>query len=243
MARIVLVHGAFAGAWCWERLAPLLEAAGHGVETLDLPGSGEDQTPVGEVTLDAYADRVCAKLGERDEPAVLVPHSMGGMAATQAAARCPERVARMVYVAAFLPQDGESLLSLTQLPEGEGDQIQANLVVDGDPPVATLAPAASLDAIYLSCDDQVATWAISQQRPQPVVPFTDPASLPDGAFDDIPRSYVVCTRDRSIPPALQRRMLGAAGITDVTEIATDHAPYLSAPEELAAALNERAALV
>jgi pimeloyl-ACP methyl ester carboxylesterase len=243
MARIVLVHGAFAGAWCWERLAPLLEAAGHVVETLDLPGSGEDQTPVEHVTLDAYADRVCAKLGERDEPAVLVPHSMGGMAATQAAARCPERVAHMVYVAAFLPQDGESLLSLTQLPEGEGDQIQANLVVDGDPPVATLAPAASLDAIYLSCDDSVSTWAISQQRPQPVVPFTEPASLPKGAFDDIPRSYVICTRDRSIPPALQRRMLGAARITDVTEIATDHAPYLSAPEELATALNERAALV
>ena len=240
MARFVLVHGAFSGAWCWERLAPLLERAGHSVETLDLPGAGDDSTPVAEVTLEAYADRVCAKLRERDERAVLVPHSMGGMAATQAAARCPERVARMVYVAAFLPQDGESLLALTQLPEGEGDQIQANLVVEGDPPVGTLAPTASLDAIYLACDDQVASWAISRQRPQPVVPFTEPASLPEGVFDDIPRSYVVCTRDNSIPPALQRRMLAAAGITDVTEIETDHAPFLSAPEELAGALNERA---
>ena len=98
---------------------------------------------------------------------MLVPNSMGGMVATQAAARCPERVASIVYVAAFLPQDGDSLLALTQLPEGADDQIQANLVVEGDPPVAVLSPEASLDAMYLQCSEQTADWAIDRQRPQP----------------------------------------------------------------------------
>ena len=59
MARFVLVHGAFGGAWCWERVVPLLEAAGHAVQTLDLPGSGEDQTPVEEITMQSCAERVC----------------------------------------------------------------------------------------------------------------------------------------------------------------------------------------
>jgi hypothetical protein len=113
-------------------------------------------------------------------------------------------------------------------------------VVEDDPPVATLSPAASLDAMYLQCSEQTAAWAIAQQRPQPVLPFTQPVSLPDGAFDAIPRSYVLCTRDRSIPPALQRRMIATAGITDVVEIDTDHAPHLSATDELAAALDARA---
>jgi uncharacterized protein len=149
--RFVLVHGAFVGAWCWEPLVGPLEAAGHTVETFDLPGSGEDRTPLAEVTLDAYADRVCAVLGERPEPAVVVAGSMGGMAATQAAVRCSGRVASIVYVAAFLPQDGQSLLELTRLPEGRDDQVQANLVVEGDPPVATMPAEAARQAVYGCC--------------------------------------------------------------------------------------------
>ena len=129
MARIVLVHGAFSGAWVWEPVVGELERAGHSVETFDLPGSGSDETPVEDVTLDAYAERICAQLGWSDEPAVLVGHSMGGVAITQAAGRCPGRIAMLVYVAAFMPRHGQSLLELTKLPEGEGDQVQANMVV------------------------------------------------------------------------------------------------------------------
>jgi pimeloyl-ACP methyl ester carboxylesterase len=92
MARIVLVHGAFAGAWCWERMLPGLRAAGHTVDTFDLPGSGEDMTRVEAVTLDAYAARTCDVLAS-GPPAVLAGHSMGGMVVTQAAARTPSHVA------------------------------------------------------------------------------------------------------------------------------------------------------
>src|ERR1022692_1224466 len=131
MARILLVHGAFSGAWCWEPVLPGLRSAGHTVETVDLPGSGEDRTPVAEVTLDAYAARVCGGLAQ-GEPAVRVVHSMGGMVVTQAAARVPELVAALIYVTAFAPGDGQSLMDLTALPEAADDQVQANLVVDGD---------------------------------------------------------------------------------------------------------------
>src|SRR5689334_21175592 len=98
MARFVLVHGAFHGAWCWESFTGLLEAHGHTVETFDLPGSGDDDTPVADVTLDAYAERICAALQSSEDPAVLVGHSMGGVAVTHAAARCPERIASLIYV-------------------------------------------------------------------------------------------------------------------------------------------------
>lgn len=239
--RFVLVHGAFVGAWCWEPLVGTLEAAGHTVETLDLPGSGDDRTPPAEVSLEAYANRVCTVLGERPEPAVVVANSMGGMAATQAAVRCPARVASIVYVAAFLPQDGQSLLDLTRLPEGRDDQVQANLVVDGDPPVATMPAAASRQAIYGCCTDETAAWAIERRGRQAVAPFGDPVAIPDGAFDDIPRSYVLCKRDRAIPPPLQRRMLEQAGCTEVVELDTDHVPHLSATDELAEVLDRLAA--
>jgi pimeloyl-ACP methyl ester carboxylesterase len=238
MARMVLVHGAFSRAACWDRVVPGLRAAGHDVEAIDLPGQGDDPTPVAEVTLDRYARRVCEALGA-GPPAVLVGHSMGGMVITQAAANCPEHVDRLVYVAAFLPADGQSLIDLTQLPEGAGDAVQANLVVDGDPPIATMPPEAAREGLLHCCDDEQAAWAQSLRGPQPVAPFTHPVRIEDrgGAFTNLRRAYVVCLQDRAIRPALQRRMLEAAGCDPVLEIDTDHCVWASRPEELAAALD------
>jgi len=238
MARMVLVHGAFGGAWCWEPVVGGLEAAGHSVETFDLPGSGDDPTPVDAVTLDAYAERIGEVLARSPEPAVLVGHSMGGVAITQAAGRHHERIAKLVYVAAFLPRDGQSLIDLTQTPEGANDQIQANLVVSGEPPVAEMPVSATRTAIYNRCSDDLAARLAERRGPQPVAPFATPVSLPDpAAVAALPHAYVIATDDNSIPPPLQRRMVREHGVTEVVEIEADHSPMHSATDELVAALD------
>jgi pimeloyl-ACP methyl ester carboxylesterase len=220
-----------------------LKSAGHSVEAFDLPGCGDDQTPVSGVTLDACAARLCEVLGGSSEPAIVAGNSMGGIIATQGAARCPDRVAALVYVTAFAPKDGQSLLDLTRLPEGTGDQVQANVVIEGEPPVAIMPAGASRQALYGFCTEDVATWAIERQRPQPVAPFATPVSIRPGALDSINRYYVVCTQDRAISPALQRRMIAENPCADVVELDTDHTPHLSMPDELAKALNRFAAHV
>jgi len=242
MSRFVLVHGAFSGAWIWGPLSDRLQEAGHSVEAFDLPGLGDDRTPAGEVTLDACAERLCDVLASSPEPAIVAGNSMGGMIATQGAARCPGRVQALVYVTAFVPKDGQSLLDLTNLPEGAGDQVQANIVVEGEPPVAMMQEAASRQALYGSCTDEIAAWAIARQRPQPVAPFVTPVSIPPGALDGVRRYYVVCTRDRAIPLPLQRRMIAENKFAGVVELDTDHTPHLSATDELASALDRFALL-
>jgi pimeloyl-ACP methyl ester carboxylesterase len=236
MARVVLVHGAFFGAWSWEPVAGRLEELGHAVETLDLPGSGADETPVEGVTLDAYADRVRGVLAAGPVPAVLVGHSMGGVVVTQTAANAPELVHSLGYVCAFMPGDGQSLLDLTQYPEGAADLVQANVVIEGEPPVASLTDEATTEAFYNRCTPEQVAWALERNRPQAVVPFATPVQI-GNALDAIPRSYVLTRYDQSVPPELQRRMITEHPCEQVFEIDGDHAPFLSATDELVTALD------
>jgi pimeloyl-ACP methyl ester carboxylesterase len=236
--RFVLVHGAFVASWIWEPLAERLEELGHQAEYPDLPGSGHDHTPVEEVSLDAYTRRICDLLDQGDESATLVANSMGGMVISQVAARRPEKVQRLVFVAAFLPGDGQSLVDLTKLPEAADDLVQSTVVVLGDPPIGSLPPS-TCRASNHDCSPEVVDWAVHRTGSQPVSPLAQPVSLNE-EFARIPRTYVICTRDRIVPPALQRRMAREARVTDVVELDAGHHPQLSRIDELATVLQQRA---
>jgi pimeloyl-ACP methyl ester carboxylesterase len=233
MARYVLVHGAFGGAWCWDPVIPALEAGGHTVVALDLPGGGDDQAPVEEITLATCAARVCEVL---TEPSILVGYSMGGIVITQAANDCPENVEQLVFVAAFMPSNGQSLLDIAGWPEAAGDQIQANIVVSGDPPVAVLSDWATALAVYQRCTPEQRAWAIPWRREQAVAPSATRVQIDDELLARIPRSFVLTLDDNALTTALQRRMIAEHPCVNVVELDCDHAPYLSATDELADAL-------
>ena len=126
---------------------------------------------------------------------MLVAHSMGGVVATQAAGSDQTGIASLIFVAAFMPANGQSLLDLTRLPEGADDMIQASIVVEVDPPVATLANDAAAAAIYNRCTEEQRAWALPQRRPQAVAAFATPVSVDDAVLAAIPRSYVLTTQD------------------------------------------------
>jgi pimeloyl-ACP methyl ester carboxylesterase len=100
MTMFALVHGAWHGAWCWERLTPLLQRAGHAVVAMDLPIDDNS------VSFDAYADVVCAALDGCNDDIVLVGHSYGGHTIPLVAARRPVR--HLVYLCAYIPDIGRS---------------------------------------------------------------------------------------------------------------------------------------
>ena len=104
--------------------------------------------------------------------------------------------------------------------------------------MAVLPAAASRHALYGACAEDVAAWAIAQQRPQPVSPLQVAVSIPPKALNGINRYYVLCTRDRAIPPPLQRRMVAENPCADVIELDTDHTPQLSMTNELAKSLHQ-----
>jgi pimeloyl-ACP methyl ester carboxylesterase len=107
----VLIHGAWHGGWCWRKVVPLLEAKGHRALAPDLPGHGNDGTPAASVTLKSYADRICEIARAEPEQVILVGHSMGGIAITQAAENCPKKIGALVYLCAFLPRNCNRLMT------------------------------------------------------------------------------------------------------------------------------------
>ncbi len=232
MARIVLVHGAFHEKSCWDGAKASLESRGHRVETLDLPGHGADTTPLEQVTLQAYADRVVEQLKSDSEPAVLVGHSMGGMVVTQAADDFLSgggELNQVIYASAFLPEDGQSLVDLAGLPEGAGDMVQANVQVSGEPPIGVLATEHAIAAFYGECDPAVALAAAERLGPQPILAFVMPVSIDNSR--QVTRRYVITGKDKALPTALQRRLAQHASIVEVAEIDTDHSAFLSRTDE------------
>jgi pimeloyl-ACP methyl ester carboxylesterase len=234
MSTYVLIHGAWHGAWCWDKVVPLLEKEGHVVEAIDLPGHGRDKTPIPEVSLKAYADRVCEVLDDQPEPVVLVGHSMGGAVISQAAEYRPGKVETLVYLAAFLPQNGESIFQFTA---GDAEALLGTIIIMADDGSCTLRDEGIKETLYADCSDEDVEWAKSLLGPQALAPIASPLSTTEENFGRIPRVYIECLRDRTVSPSLQKRMYTALPCRTVISMTTSHSPFLSAPEELVAHLT------
>lgn len=239
MARIVLVHGAFHNKHCWDAAKAGLEKLGHRVEAIDLPGHGDDKTPQNQVTVPLYAAKVVEQLRSDPEPAVLVGHSMSGIVVTQAAddfLASGGELKQVIYVAAFLPDDGQSLVDLAGQPEGEGDMVQANVVVEGDPPIGTLSVENAIKAFYGECDPAVARAAAEDLCPQPILGFVMPVSIDNNR--KVTRRYLITTNDMACRTPLQRKMSKHPSVVEVTEISSDHSPFLSHTDEFVGIIDK-----
>jgi len=235
VSSIHLIHGAWHGRWCWEKLIPKLERNGHTVVARDLPGLGLDRTPAAEVTLQAYADAVYEALAKETEPAVVVGHSMGGVVISEVAERIPEKIKALVYLSAYLLAPGQSLQEVaTSDPEtAEGGKY---LLVDGL--TCTIRPDVIRELFYGSCTDEDAAHAATLLVPQPLIAFTTPVHVTAERFGRIPKFYIQCLQDRIVSPSLQGKMAKTTPCERIFSLNTDHSPFLSVPDELAAQLSQ-----
>jgi pimeloyl-ACP methyl ester carboxylesterase len=234
--RIVLVHGAWHGAWCWEMLAPLLEERGYEVSTLDLPGLGDDRTPRQDVTLSSYIDRVVGVVDSGRTPVLLVGHSMGGVPISGAGEVGPGMIGKLVYLAALLPQDGESLLAVAGVGAAGSQVIQPNT---GDGAHAVDRSIAR-QLFYNCCAAEVAERASQRLRPQALGPLHTPVTLTEERWGRIPKTYIVCARDHALPTAQQLLMCERRSEVKKLVMDTDHSPFYSDPDGLAQILDREA---
>jgi pimeloyl-ACP methyl ester carboxylesterase len=235
-SHFVLIHGAWHGAWCWFKLAARLRAAGHAVSCPDLPGHGVDRTPIADVTLNAYVERVASVLDAAPAPVVLVGHSMGGAVVSQTAEARPERIRASVYLAAFAPAHGQSVFQVARADPD--DRMGARMVMSADRRSITLRPETLREGLYADCSDEDVALAQLLLVPQASAPLAAPLALTDARYGRVPRHYIECTQDLAVSPRAQRTMAGRQGCASVHALDTSHSPFLSAPDRLAELLKQ-----
>ena len=195
MSTFVLIHGAYHGGWCWVRVAKLLRAAGHDVHTPTLAGMGEHAHLLSrQITLDTHIEDVSSHIETEELTGViLVGHSYGGMAITGAADRLDGsgRVARLIYVDALVPYDGDTWSSFATPAAAATSYAQT---ADG-----LFMPPPDI-AIYGILDPEDLAWGNRRLRPHPYGCYLSPIRLPNLAAGRgaalLPR--VIGTRDSGL---------------------------------------------
>jgi pimeloyl-ACP methyl ester carboxylesterase len=225
----VLVHGAWQGAWCFEFLAAELVKRGHSVSCLDLPGHGKDTFPIADVTYDLYFQKLEDEILKYPEP-ILVAHSMSGLMAAPLLDKYPDRIAHLFLIAAFVAQNGQSLLDIAIA--GGPSEIPHLIVNDANGKTQSLDLSKAKNALYHDCPSELADWAIQQLQPSPIEPFTAPVHWKDSGKTVHKRTYILCEEDRDVHCTTQQ------GIIDdypcrVVPLQSGHFPFLSCPQQLA----------
>jgi pimeloyl-ACP methyl ester carboxylesterase len=228
--KIVFVHGAWHGAWCWEPVQQRLRA--HGVDSvaIDLPGHGNDS---GRLT-DLHGDSDALRRVLDREPAdsvVLVGHSYGGAVITDAGVHAAVR--ELVYVTAYALAEGESLVDAAKdEAEAHGVAAVAPALLEGmtihDDGTSTLSDEVVANTLYNACDEATRSWAIQHVGPQSLaISSQSPRAI---AWRTVRSTYVVCAQDRAILPEFQRIL--ARRCTETVGLPADHSPFASTPEAL-----------
>jgi pimeloyl-ACP methyl ester carboxylesterase len=245
MANFVLVHGAWHGGWCWQRVVHALSAQGHRVHAPTLTGVGERAHLLSSsITLETHiADVLQLLAAEELDQVVLAVHSYAGMIGTAVADRQPQRLKHLVYVDAVVPRPGESWGGTHASAVRESRLAAADASPDysfppPDPSVFGLA-GADLE------------WVRRRQTPHPGHPYLAPLDFDPARVASVPRTFIDCispalgTIDAIRPRVRDPRYWDGAwqggGGSRLIELRTGHDPMISAPAELTRILLEAAA--
>lgn len=218
----VLVHGAWHGPWCWHKVIPHLQAAGHNTSAPELPLADG---------MDAYVEVVCGEVSRAGEPVVLVGHSLAGAVVSLVAEAMPDAIERLVFLAAFAGSSGESVNALAGRSLASG--LRGNMEIRDDG--LSVVKEKYIPAIfYHDCDEEDVELAMSNLRPQGTAAFNAPITVTAERFGRVPKQYIECVEDQAINIALQREMARNIGCFHVNTMNTSHSPFFSAPAALAA---------
>jgi pimeloyl-ACP methyl ester carboxylesterase len=230
---IILVHGAFHAGDCWGLLEPQLLARGFEVHAPTLGGHRGTVRPAADVSMRSYGADIIACAEEIGRPCVLLGHSMGGMAISQAAEQRPDLFETLIYLAAYAPPYGGA--SLGDLPPVS--QLMTAALMSGlerRPDGTAVFPAdGAREVFYNRCTPEEQAFALARLSPQPLGATGEPVVTTRARLGSLPKHYIECVDDQALPIESQRAMQAHMRFASVHTLASDHSPFISAPTALA----------
>ena len=222
-ATFVVAHGAWSAGWGWKKMHPLMTARGHRLLTPSYTGLGERaHLANANIDLDTHITDIVNVLVYEDlRDVVLVGHSYGGMVSTGVADRARDRVSRLIYIDAFVPEDGQSLFDLT------GQNVEQSRAAAQDRWRVAPMP------LPADTPHEDLPWLAARRMPHPIKTFEQPLRLTSGPLT-LPRHYVLCTKNEMFRPFYNKAK--AAG-WPVYEVASSHNPHITVPTQLADLLD------
>jgi pimeloyl-ACP methyl ester carboxylesterase len=231
MSRFVLVHGAWLGAWCWDAVAAVLRSHGHEAVAVELPGHGGDRTSIGSISLASYVERVAPAIDGSAQRSILIGHSMAGIVLSHVAEARPYRVSSLIYLAAYLLTNGQSIAEASAL--ASDSLVGPNMVPAPDWSTIAIKPEALRQVFAADAPPAELERLQSLARPEPAAPFNTPVAVTKARFGSVPRYYIKTSQDRAVTPKLQDAMLANMPCVETVTMATSHTPFFAKPDELA----------
>lgn len=229
MSTFVLIHGGWSSSWVWERNVKALEKAGHKVMCIDLPGHGSNETvPLEKVTLADHIAYVKEVLSGVTEPVILTGHSMTGMIISQAAEDMPEKVEKLVYFAAFMP-DAEGTPMMKYIMEDPWTQVGPQTTVSLENGLSDFNKKYLRNVGFNTCDDETYNFALSHLQLENGHLWTEPVHLTQ-RFENIPKFYIHTLKDNCCSYYMQRFLVRFHPCTAEYYLDTDHFGMLSDAE-------------
>jgi pimeloyl-ACP methyl ester carboxylesterase len=239
MTTYVLVHGGWHGGWCWKRVTPFLRDSGHTVYTPTLTGLGErSHLASPETNLSTHIQDILNMLWYEDlTDVILVGHSYSGMVITGVADVAPERIAKLVYLDAFVPEDGQSLMAIFRPASSQGASPETPVFDDWR------VPYPYRERPFGITDESDCQWVLDKITPQPIQTLTEPIRLTNDGAPTIPRTYIYLRSPGGQPADTEfvwfaERARTQSGWT-YHELVSGHDAMIIVPDAVAALLLEK----
>lgn len=231
MTDFLLIHGSCHGAWCWRDVIPALEAQGHTARAITLPGHDDGRDPA-TVTLQETAEAIVAAASPET---IVLGHSWAGYPITAAAEIAPKALRGLIYLCAYVPVSGQSLIDMRKA--GPRQTIGSAAIKHPNGASYTIDPAEAPRLFYQDCPAETVAYALPRLCAQPILPQETPLELTD-ASQNTPKAYIRCTNDQTIPPEYQAQMVADWPRNTVHEMQCSHSPFFADPQGLAALIGQ-----